>query len=367
MWLERTRISPLRYLVRVFPLWILVNSLVFASVGLLMRDGKLVKSWVFDQVVGLSIEGSIFLLVYIFRVRGFWFPALVGVFVCLTVGKATAQLLAWPPPWLGTFVELRPTLAIVGLAITIVPATLYFFYNRDRLAELKAAREEAESRRLHHENLTLMSHLQTLQAQIEPRLLFNTLADLHTLIKNDPLQAKSLLESLNDHLRASLKQSGSRFSTLGDECELLTTYLEIQATRLGKRFSWKLEVPEELRPHPLPPMLLQPLVEDAILHGIEPKAGPGWVEVSATRMGNRLRLTVAHDGTGHFDDGEGLRSLRERIPALFGSKAELVTLVGQAGQKDIRSELWVPLHQEEGCAQPIAPTCHSSSEVVPPP
>lgn len=367
MWLERTRISPLRYLARVFPSWILVNTLVCAAIGLLMLDSKPFRSWVFNQIVGLSIEGSIFLLVYILRVRGFWIPALVGVCVCLATGKATAQLLAWPPPWLGTFVEWRPTLGIVGLAITIVPATLYFFYHRDRMAELKAAREEAESRWIHQENLTLMSNLQTLQAQVEPRLLFNTLAHLHTLIQSDPVRARSLLERLNDYLRASLDHSRSVASTLWEECQLLGTYLDIQALRMGNRLSWRLEVPEELRTHPLPPMLLQPLVENAVIHGVEPKIGPVRIEISATKTDGRLHLAVCDNGVGFSgaSQGNGLNNVRERLQALFGPEAEMHVRTGWNGHGGVRAELWIPLPREG--VQPVCSTCHSSHQGGPPP
>jgi sensor histidine kinase YesM len=171
--------------------------------------------------------------------------------------------------------------------------------------------------------------LKFLQAQVEPHFLYNTLANVVSLVDVDPAVAKRMVERLIDYLRRAALATTSAESTLGGQIELLRAYLDLIGLRLGPRLSYKIEVAPELVSLSLPPMLLQPLVENAIKHGIEPATHGGEVALSARRAGDQLVLTVADNGVGvspmraEGSTGLGLANLRERLATLYGPLAAL--------------------------------------------
>jgi sensor histidine kinase YesM len=174
----------------------------------------------------------------------------------------------------------------------------------------------------------MQTQLQLLQAQIEPHMLFNTLANLQGLIAIDPTRAQHMLDQLIQYLRATLSSSRETHTTLSREFELMQAYLGLMSVRLGRRLSYTLRLPETLKEIAVPPMLLQPLVENAIKHGIEPKVEGGSVDVEASREDSSLRLRVtdsglglAHSLPGRQGESIGLANVRERLQALFGSRS----------------------------------------------
>jgi signal transduction histidine kinase len=191
----------------------------------------------------------------------------------------------------------------------------FYFWTRERIAATERGATEAR--------------LKLLSAQIEPHFLFNTLANLQALIAIDPPRAQAMLGHLDAYLRASLAATRNDAATLGDEFALLRGYLEIIAMRMGDRLSFALELPQELAAYRLPPMLLQPLVENAITHGLESKIDGGRVTVSAKADTGMLVLTVADTGLGLVSQaatagtGLGLTNVRERLAATWGSRASL--------------------------------------------
>ncbi len=165
-----------------------------------------------------------------------------------------------------------------------------------------------------------------LQAQIEPHFLFNTLANIHSLIAEKPDTASQILEKLNGYLRISLRRTRQLTSTLAEELELIETLLGIAGARLGGRLEYCLSVPAELRSQQLPPLLLQPLVENAIRHGIEPSVAGGKIDVEVRKVGRSLELCVTDTGVGLNEDspqGVGLANIRARLGSLYGTEATL--------------------------------------------
>ncbi|PTT92545.1 sensor histidine kinase [Pelomonas sp. HMWF004] len=142
------------------------------------------------------------------------------------------------------------------------------------------------------------AQLKLLQGQIEPHFLFNTLANVQSLIDFDPERAKQMLERFTDYLRASLGQLRGESSTLAQEFAMLEAYLSLMQLRMGERLKLELALPSELSGFELPPLLVQPLVENAIHHGLEPKIAGGTVRVAACRDGADLRIDVEDDGQG---------------------------------------------------------------------
>jgi PAS domain S-box-containing protein len=197
-------------------------------------------------------------------------------------------------------------------------------------------RKEAENSRLKEQQVRRMSaerqvvetQLRMLQAQIEPHFLFNTLANVIGLIDNEPKSAKNMLQHLTRSLRLSLERSRENESTLEQEARMLRDYLSIFKMRLGPRLDFTIEIPAALLKLPFPPMLLQPLVENAIKHGIEPKVEGGSVTIKAEKLDGLLRISVSDTGLGFSDtvnaQGLGLKNVKARLQALYNINASLI-------------------------------------------
>ena len=207
-------------------------------------------------------------------------------------------------------------LALLGTAISV-----FVLGTMERLASARAQAEAAQ--RAAAEN-----QLRLLQSQLEPHMLFNTLANLRVLIGLDPPRAQAMLDRLIAFLRATLSASRAGAHPLAAEFRHLEDYLALMAIRMGPRLCVQLDLPPELSGIPVPPLLLQPLVENAVKHGLEPKVDGGRIEVGAVREGGRLRLMVRDTGIGlgaaaGGGTAFGLEQVRQRLATLFGSQATL--------------------------------------------
>jgi len=210
---------------------------------------------------------------------------------------------------------------------------------RQELAKLRTAKQESDHR------------LGLLQAQVEPHFLFNTLASVRALVRQDPMQAEATLDALVDHLRATIPKlrdgESLLHSTLGQQLDICASYLELMRLRMGGRLSHAVEASDDLRARPFPPLLLITLVENAIKHGIEPRPGPGRVEVRASTRGDRLVLSVVDDGAGlqpGLGAGVGLANVREQLANRYADQATL-TLRSLAGRGAV-AEIVVPLEPQ---------------------
>ena len=186
--------------------------------------------------------------------------------------------------------DLRPLALILMLSLGFTVSAVYFLYSRGRLAALQAAAEAAQ-------RSAAEAQLKLLQSQLEPHMLFNTLANLRVLIGADPVRAQTMLDRLIAFLRATLAASRSGSHALADEFARIDDYLALMAVRMGARLAVRIELPAALRELPVPALLLQPLVENAIRHGLEPKVDGGRIEVRARarrrRAGARACATPA--------------------------------------------------------------------------
>ena len=217
-------------------------------------------------------------------------------------------------PWGPTALGFDTVLGFLTLTASAGLLGTYVFWTRERIAS--SERGEAEAR------------LKLLQAQIEPHFLFNTLANLQALIAIDPSRAQTMLGHLDTYLRATLARTRSEQGTLAQEFALLRGYLEIISIRMGSRLTWSLDLPDAIANATLPPMLLQPLVENAIQHGLEPKVDGGSVLVTAREEAGKLILKVEDSGRGMRatatqGTGLGLASVRARLAAIYAGKATL--------------------------------------------
>jgi hypothetical protein len=197
----------------------------------------------------------------------------------------------------------------------------------ERIAERRRSDREAAQRTALERQLA-QTQLHLLQAQVEPHFLYNTLTSAQVLTRSDPVRADLMLGHLVAFLRSSLPGENAEQSTLGVEVERSRAYLDILKIRMGERLGMVVDVPDSLRSLPMPPLLLQTLVENAIKHGLEPKSGGGTIWIRATQEGDMACVSVADDGLGlraeSSGSGMGLKNVRERLKLLFGERAALV-------------------------------------------
>jgi len=187
------------------------------------------------------------------------------------------------------------------------------------------------------EKQLMQAQMRMLQAQIEPHFLFNTLANIQSLISRSPDKANLMMDNFIAYLRQSLSASRAQEGTVRQELDLLRHYLELIKIRMGSRLQFAFDVDPSLETAPLAPMLLQPLVENAIKHGLEPKVEGGRVEVAIRRDAATMTLVVRDNGLGfgeHADSagtGVGLANLRERLDVLYDGRAALTVADASPG------------------------------------
>jgi len=240
------------------------------------------------------------------------------------------------------FVLLGEPMRMVGYHhISLIPITftllvggvgLHYFATREQLAKEALSRAEAQ-------RLAVEAQLRLLRTQLEPHMLFNTLANLRGLVREDTERAEVMIDRLIVYLRGTLAASQTESVPLGREFAQLRAYLDIMSLRMGPRLTWRLDLPAALEGTVVPPMLLQPLVENAIKHGLEPKVGPGHIEViaRATEAGTEIRIEDNGLGLPEQDrekppdraaarpegSSYGLRHVRERLRTVYGPAARL--------------------------------------------
>ena len=244
---------------------------------------------------------------------------LVGIVVGYLAGTLLADALCvhyfhfYPAGSLISGADQRTSILITAIAGLV---GTFYLYAVNKSAYLEGKMAEA---RMHASE----SRLKLLETQLEPHMLFNTLANLRVLIGTDPARAQHMLDRMIAYLRATLSASRSTQHPLALEFERLRDYLELMAVRMGPRLAYSLDLPDALRDVPVPPLLLQPLVENAIRHGLEPQVeGPHGpllvIEVQDTGAG--LPATLPAPGPGQ---SFGLAQVRERLATLHGAAGAL--------------------------------------------
>ena len=272
--------------------WALAAGVLYITAPGLETYGRLL---VFNECSGMAI-----MMFAILLRPSRWFPGIsptVGWLVTgviaipagYVVGHALAFLILGEPfrilsPGSDRMVPVVFTVLIGGFGV-------HYFATREHLANEAAARSEAQ-------RLATESQLRMLRAQLEPHMLFNTLANLRSLVREDARQAETMIDQLITYLRSALAASRTEASTLSNEFAQLRAYLEIMSLRMGPRLTYSLELPCDLEQVAVPPMLLQPLVENAIKHGLEPKVGSGSIHVAAHRTNGAVEISVSDTGLG---------------------------------------------------------------------
>lgn len=214
-------------------------------------------------------------------------------------------------------------------------------------------RNHATIQRLEREKLESDQRLGLLQAQIEPHFLFNALASARSLLRESPERAEAMLEALSAYLRTvipRLRQTAPEVqTTLGQQVDICRHYLQVMSLRHGERLKWSISVDESLRLMYYPPFVLITLVENAIIHGIEPKQDGGLVDIQAHQSEDQLVVAVTDTGMGLSADmtmGVGLANIQEQLHHRYGNKARLSLSANPSG--GTRAEVVVPIEYRAG-------------------
>ena len=229
----------------------------------------------------------------------------------------------------------------LALIWIVASAIIKMVYKGRIQAEVKAAQatETAEAESLKRQ--VVEARMAAMQAQVEPHFLFNTLASIDHLIETDPPRASQMQKNLIALLRASMptmREAAGNGSggvrDLGRELQVIRPYLEILKVRMEERLSTEIDVPEGLQSAEFPPMMIQTLVENAIKHGLEPKAEGGHLRVKAEVVHGKLAVSVADTGLGFgkaatAGTGVGLANIRERLQMLYGAKASVAVTANE--------------------------------------
>ena len=299
---------------------------------------SLVYAYAISTFIWLFTDVSRFVFKGFLQAQGptYWPPALraglmllLGVPAGYVLGTLVGDAYAGWSTWhMLKFNQSR----FIGLAVSSVAisvAFVAFFYQRAK-AEALASQ-------------VTQSQLMLLQSQLEPHMLFNTLAHLRALIGLDTTRALQMLDLLDDYLRSTLQASRQPLHPLADEFLRLNDYLSLMAIRMGPRLSFDLQLPPALAAVSVPSFILQPLVENAIRHGLEPQVAGGRIEVQARAQGDQLVLTVRDNGfgidaqtlsdfmhathspspTGAPAASWGLSHVRDRLHTLYAGRAHM--------------------------------------------
>jgi LytS/YehU family sensor histidine kinase len=265
--------------------------------------------------------------------------AAVAFSVIHSLGMMGVRATIWPDWWkmpLGDWLTYAQTsylrnldwtlmtyAAIVGLSYALS------YYHESQARALKAA---------HLETSLVEARLKTLEAELHPHFLFNTLHAISTLLHTDPEAADRMISRLSDLLRLTFDRSGAAGVPLKEELEFLQKYLEIEQIRFQDRLSVRFEIDPEALDVEVPRLILQPLVENAIKHGIGPRSGQGLVQVSARRSEENIWIEVRDNGVGlsknaraRFSSGVGLSNTRARLECIYGDGHRLEFAEGESG------------------------------------
>jgi two-component sensor histidine kinase len=231
--------------------------------------------------------------------------------------------------------------------LTCIAFTWSFLLPTLLMKGLRERAHEAEHRMLEEQKAALKAQIEAIQSRTNPHFLFNALNTIASLIPEDPRLAEATLERLADLLRYALENAQQEQVSLEREIAMLTDYLEVQKARFGSRLAFSLEVEEQLRDLRIPPLLLQPLVENAVLHGVAGSRRGGSVTLRARRGPNAVEIRIDDDGPGpggsaHKGSGTSLADLGRRIMLVYGPLARLVTERNESGGFSARIEIPLP-------------------------
>ncbi len=332
--------SPGRFL-KALIITVFVSLFIGFFLHTFILNGSLYDHILLSLAMGLSICTCINLALFVVRPRRYW-----HLYIAVGAGLVCGILIV-----ISLFhffsdnaYHLSSVWKALFLGITLTMPVSAFFIIKHKLSDTRFKLQKERIKALGNEKTALQSRLKLLQAQIEPHFLFNTLANIEGLQKKDGATARAMLNNLTCYLRTSLKKTRKTSITLKEELTTIRAYLEIFQIRMGKRLRYRIEADDSLHDVSVPPMLIQPLVENSILHGLKPKAEGGEIRVIAKRIRDGIQLEVSDSGIGldlNKKQGVGLSNVKERLALYYGGAATMVMEANQpAGLRIIIEIPW---------------------------
>ncbi len=307
---------------------LIANTAIALFIFLVHTEGRFLESLILSQCIGISIALAVFTTIHIIRtpklvhqVAFITIAVIAGSIIGMTVGAIVVNLAMHgilPPKLLGSgWQDYRSSLLYSGLFGSVIS---YLFLSLQRISDEQVQRLEAEKN-------AVVTELRLLQAQMEPHFLFNTISNIISLVEGEPEKARRMLESFAALLRVSFETALEKTIPLSQEMDIIKHYLEIYSMRMGDRLCYTIQLPEGLRAVPVPSLLIQPLVENAIRHGLEPSIKGGELSIRGELENGVVSITVADTGRGMNEEsgrkGVGLDNIRRRLLLLYGSGTRL--------------------------------------------
>jgi signal transduction histidine kinase len=282
--------------------------------------------------------------------------ALIGIALMFAAGRAAIDLSL---PLLLHGQTATPTELKHGFLLLLHPHFLFFALIAGIAHFLRLQREVGDQRRREAQGEVDLAkaHLKRLRADLQPHFLFNTLNAIAALVHTDPEAAERTLATLSDLLRRSLEAGDRLEVSVAEDLDFIDRYLDVQRTRFGGRLRAKVEADKETMDALLPPLLLQPLVENAIVHGVSRRADGGNVLVRVFRDGGDLRLQVRDDGPGSDEaaifrgDSIGVPNTKARLEYLYGARQSLAF---RRESGEFVADVRIPFHRTAVTPLPVA-------------
>jgi two-component system sensor histidine kinase AlgZ len=350
-------------------LWTIANSAAGAAVGLAVgafREGGIEAPIVligvlFGNVVGLTVQISTLVLFPRLRLLP---PlarfAILGLVLAAGAVGGTAIVLYLFPLFILRDVGQVVALGAINVVVAVIVGSVVYAYDglRFRLAESLREVEEVRLVEARLKEQAARAELAALQARINPHFFFNTLNTISSLLEEDPEAAEDVVQKLADLFRYTLKASDAGSVSLDDELRFIEGYLSIEQARFGTRLRVVWEVEPDVRSVAIPGLMLQPLVENAVGHGLARVPEGGTLRIAASRRRDRLEITVEDDGAGPgpdpralFAEGHGLDNVHQRLRTRYSERASL-RIEPRAGGRGTAVRLVLPLEDADKPAIP---------------
>ena len=314
----------------------IANTIIAIVISILL--GNFWVNFTISQCIGFSVFGLVVLGQKIFT--GKTVKSNLWIYLIAIIGGSMlGVVIAYPILQRFFFNDMQtpkigPLYVPIYLGLFFGAISSYIHYSRKEIEQTLEKLRNEENARIKQEKQLAEAQLKLIQAQIEPHFLFNTLATINSLITKDPTSAQYMLEQLNQYLRTSLSRTRNGKMTLRHEIELLSAYLAIIKIRMGQRLNFTIDVDEASQDVFIPALLLQPIVENAIKHGLEPKIEGGHISIRCRSNNDRLFIDINDSGIGdkaEWKYGTGLSNVRERIATFYQDKGKFSLNCNQNG------------------------------------
>ncbi|MCK5099400.1 MAG: histidine kinase [Desulfobacteraceae bacterium] len=295
-----------------------------------LKENLFLDIWIVSQCIGLSICFLIVMTLSHTQIntkKQLFLKITIGLITGAISGAAIGALFLYfkyDKPFFSYFQSSFNENFLLGVFFAI-PIT-YFLLSLAKFQDYETQLQTEKIKRLTLEKQSVLEELKMLQAQIEPHFLFNTLSNLKSLLEEDVKKGKLMLDELNGFLKISLQRTRQETISLSQELELVKHYLNIYKIRMEERLVYEIIADKEIKNISLSPLIIQPLVENAIKYGLEPKIEGGKIKIKCSIKDNFLIIEIADTGCGldtNSEIGIGINNVSQRLNNLYGSEAKL--------------------------------------------